>query len=71
MKVPRIIEEILNLTKQSCKNITTSKSYLNRKKKKEKHKTSFLKAQSSTGFQQGGPCCPQYILGIFSVVKFT
>lgn len=34
MEVLRIIEETLNLTKQSCKNITTSKSYLKGKKGK-------------------------------------
>lgn len=34
VKAPGIIGEILNLTKQSCKNITTSKSYLKRKKRK-------------------------------------
>lgn len=33
MKAPGIIAEILSLTKQSCKNITTSKSYLKREKK--------------------------------------
>lgn len=33
MKAPGIIGEILNLSKQSCENITTSKFYLKRKKK--------------------------------------
>lgn len=36
MKALGIIREILNLSKQSWKNITTSKSYLKRKKRKEK-----------------------------------